>query len=225
MDFEKFWRRHRLVTDTVSGIAISVCLVSSLGAQESSGDGVALLDEFTRSVSSLTTAFRQTLYDSNGQPLETETATGQFSFLRPDRFRWHQELPFEQTIVANGESLWMYDVEFEQVELSPYSNIAGTPAALLSGEGNIADRFQVHELPAEDDLRLLSLLPLEADTSEFESVSIYFDEDTPVRLELLDNLGQLTRVEFFDVEVNPDIPAQDFDFIAPDGVRVVAGAN
>lgn len=229
MDFEKYWLHPHPVIKAATGFVASVCLVSSAVAQDSqdstAGNGIALLDEFTRNVSSLTTSFRQTPHDSSGEPLESEVSTGQFSFLRPDRFRWHEQQPIEQSIIANGEFIWMYDVEFEQVREGLYSSIAGTPAALLSGHSAIADDFLVQELPAEGELRLLSLQPRESNAGTFESAEIYFDDDAPVMLEWIDELGQLTRIEFIDVAVNPEIAASEFEFVAPAGVRIVPLPN
>jgi outer membrane lipoprotein carrier protein len=195
------------------------------GAGAGAGEAISkseatVLERFVAEVSDLTAGFEQSRFDADGELIE-EVAPGRFSLLRPDRFRWHQEAPFEQLFVADGEYLWYYDVDFEQVTREPLDNIAGTPALLLIGEGEVGESFEVSELAAVDGLDWIELTPLDAATSDFVSAKIGFDNDVPVVIEFIDTLGDLTRVDFFEIEVNAGLDAAQFQYEPPDGVDLI----
>ena len=107
----KFWRR-RLRSLTSCGFLLPLALVTSASAQ-SAVDGMATLQAFLDGVQTLTADFKQELWTADQRPLQTDT--GSLSMKRPNRFRWTYEEPAELTIVADGERLWIYDVELAQV--------------------------------------------------------------------------------------------------------------
>lgn len=47
------------------------------------------------------------------------TQSGTFEFQRPGKFRFVYVKPFEQTIVADGKTLWLHDVDLNQVTSRP----------------------------------------------------------------------------------------------------------
>src|SRR5690606_35806332 len=60
--------------------------------------------------------FEQVTRDQDGQIVEENTGT--FAIKRPGLLRWHIEEPFEQLLVSDGENLWVYDPDLEQVTIS-----------------------------------------------------------------------------------------------------------
>ena len=227
MDFVKYLPRLRQAINRIPGVFIVAVLTSSLAWSQDAvvapitDDATELLDGYVAAVQSFTADFEQTLFDPDGEQIESETSSGRFSLLRPDRFLWHYDTPFEQIIVADGESLWVYDVELEQVTRAPLSDLADSPAMLLSGEGTVGDRYRVTSAPSSDERRWIELAPVDDRDGDFISAKIAFLDGAPSALELLDGIGSLTRIEFAEVAVNASLSESDFEFVPPAGVQVV----
>jgi outer membrane lipoprotein carrier protein len=230
MDFVKYWlhrrpaisRSHLLLLTGfwAFGPVFAQSDASGSATDSSVASAEAVLERFVAEVATLTADFTQSEFDADGELLN-EIATGRFSLLRPNRFRLQQDLPFERILDADGVNLWDYDVDLEQVTRAPLSELAANPAMLLSGEGSIGDGYELTSLPATDGLSWIELTPIDVAGSDFLSAKIAFDGSVPVVLELINGLRNLTRVEFFDVEVNPGLDPALFDFEPPGGVRVV----
>ncbi len=93
------------------------------------------------SLKTLSADFVQLVQDKRGQL--TDRATGTLTLSRPDRFRWDYREPYEQTIVADGRKLWLYDPDLQQVTVrSLEQGLGATPAMLLSGAGKVGDAFK-----------------------------------------------------------------------------------
>ena len=211
----KYWRR-RLRSLTSCAFLLSLALVSSASAQPAA-DGMATLQAFLDGVQTLTADFKQELWTADQRPLQTDT--GSLSMKRPNRFRWTYEEPAELTIVADGERLWIYDVELAQVTVTPLDDTIGaSPAMLLSGDGNVREDFEIVQAYTVDGLDWIKLEP--AGSSDFSSVSIGFSGTAPRRLELVDGLGQVTRIELDNLAVNPEIADSVFELDVPAGVDV-----
>ena len=182
-------------------------------------DGDELFEAFLAEVRSLTADFEQTLWAD--QRL-LETARGSVSLKRPNHFLWRYSEPIEQSVIANGRELWMYDVELAQATLAPLDEAGPSPALLLSGDAAVRDAFEVVRSFAADGLDWIELAP-KLDGSDFTSVLIGFEDHTPQRLELVDGLEQVTRIELANVALNPDLPDSLFEFEPPPGVDVLGG--
>jgi outer membrane lipoprotein carrier protein len=211
----KCWRRH-LRSLTSSVFCFSIATVQGASAQ-SSTVGIERLEEFLEEVRSLTASFKQELWSENERLLQTDT--GSLSLKRPNRFRWTYDAPAELVIVADGTQLWIYDKELAEVTVTPFDDTAGaSPAVLLSGDRNVREDFDVVQSYTLDALDWIKLVPKAA--SDFSSISIGFSGNQPRRLELVDGLGQITRVELDNLVVNPDIADDVFHLDVPPGVDV-----
>ncbi len=181
--------------------------------------GLGVLRNFLESVQTMTAAFEQELFDANRQSIEV--AAGTLKLMRPGRFHWTYSEPYERIIVADGERVWMYDTDLEQVTVRDLdAGMGNTPAALLIGDVEVLDNFAVSETTQIDDILWLQLVPVASD-GDFERISLGFSRDRLVRLELKDRLGQTTRVEFTDIELNPKLDSDEFRFNIPDGADVI----
>ena len=177
------------------------------------------LEAFVADVRSLSAHFDQELWDDAGELLET--AAGEFSLKRPDRFLWHYESDPEQYIVADGTDLWMYDVELAQDTRAPLDELAAaSPALLLSGETGVGDSFEIERSYELDGVQWIKLLP-KGGTGDFSSVLLGFEDGVPIAIEIVDGLDQTTRIAFSDVLVDPALDDRDFAFVAPAGVSVI----
>ena len=183
--------------------------------------GVAALDHFLANVHSLTADFQQEIWTADQRLLETTTGT--LALARPNRFLWRSAEPVELLVVADGEELWTYDAELEQATRAPLDETAGaSPAMLLSGDASVREQFDVARDFSFDGLDWVELAP-NVDGADFTSVRIGFNGGVPDQLELVDGLNQVTRIDFANVAVNPELPPATFEFEAPPGVDVLGG--
>jgi outer membrane lipoprotein carrier protein len=119
--------------------------------------------------------------------------------------------------------LWIYDVELEQVTVAPFDDsVASSPAMLLSGDRNVREEFEVVSAYTFEGLDWVKLEPI-AGGSDFISVLIGFSGTTPRRLELVDGLNQVTRIELTNLVVNPELDGGLFELEVPAGVHVIGG--
>jgi len=181
-------------------------------------DAVDALKAFVQQVKTGRATFVQTVTSPNGA--KTRTSSGSFEFARPDRFRFAYSKPFEQLIVADGQKVWIYDSDLNQVSSRKFSQALGaTPAALLAG-GDLGRDFDVLAEPSKDGLDWAKATPKAGDGA-FESIRIGFKGKQLVAVEITDNFSQRSRLTFAQFDANVDMPPETFRFIIPKGVDVL----
>lgn len=185
--------------------------------------GADLLRQFLDETQTLRATFHQELLDPDREVLEL--ANGSLSIRRPGRFSWHYAQPIEQLVIADGQNLWIYDAELAQATVAPLDAAApASPAMLLSGESTLDTEFDVLESFDAESLSWVRLAPKPAGT-DFKEVLIGFRAGLLNQLRLLDSLDQVTTLEFFDLEINPDLADAVFEFVPPQGVDVIGEAR
>ena len=198
-------------------------LPSAAAMADVSGDAVALqrVEQVFGSLTSLRADFRQTVTDANGKLVES--AEGSMSLARPGRFRWDYRVP-EQLIVSDGTTVWFHDIDLEQVTIRKAADtIEGTPAILLTGEGNLKAEFDVSDGGTAQGLAWSRLLPRRPD-GDFRELRLGFANGQLRHMTLLDRLGQTTELEFARIQRNPRLDDSLFRFTPPPGVDVVGRA-
>jgi outer membrane lipoprotein carrier protein len=178
------------------------------------------MDHFFEEVQTYSARFQQVVLDEGFNPIEE--SSGQVTIKRPGRFRWDYEPPNETRIISNGEKVWVYDVELEQVSVRSYRQALGnTPAALLAGGADVSEEFEVTDLgEVNGPLHWVRMVPRSEDVG-FEDIRIGFEDGRLRVMELVDGLGQTTRITMTDGTENEAIPDERFEFTAPDGVDVM----
>ena len=158
--------------------ALTLAMACSVGAQELSS-GLVSLERFVRDTRSGRASFTQvvTAPARDGQVAKSKTSSGVFEFSRPNRFRFLYQKPFEQSIVADGQTLWLHDVDLNQVTARKLSQVmGGTPAALIAAAPNLqalqAD-FSLRAMPDKDALQWVQATPKTRD-GQLQSISIGF---------------------------------------------------
>jgi outer membrane lipoprotein carrier protein len=188
-------------------------------AAESTDAGYRKLEAFLKETTGFEAQFTQVQLDRSGKVIDHSTGT--LALQRPNRFRWDYREPHPQVIVADGNRIWLYDPDLEQVTVRKFdTSLSATPAMLLSGEGNIRDNFKLEHYEQKQNATWLTFTPKRTDT-DFKSVRLGFEGDTLKVLELADKLGQTTQVEFDQVKRNPTFDANRFVFTPPAGVDVI----
>jgi outer membrane lipoprotein carrier protein len=211
---------QRLSLAALTGVMLA-CLARPAPAAD---DAVTRVQTYLSGVKTLAADFVQVVRNSQGQI--TERATGTLSLARPDRFRWDYREPYQQVIVADAHKLWLYDTDLQQVTVRDLEEgLGSTPAMLLSGAGRIGDSFRSLGVDRDDGWTWCRLAPLAAD-ADFERVSLAFGKgDELTAMELVDKLGQTTRIDFATLRRNVAIDDATFHFAPPAGVDVIGDAG
>lgn len=212
--------------NTVRFLVVAGMVSVSLHAVPARAGGLESLENFVRTAKSGQAEFTQvvTAPAKAGEAARSKTSTGSFAFQRPNRFRFVYKKPFEQTIVADGQTLWLHDVDLNQVTSRKQSAVLGsTPAALIAAAPDLAalkKDFDLAEQPEKDGLQWVQATPRQKD-GQLTAVKVGFKGNDLAALEILDGFGQRSVMTFTRFEVNAPVGAQAFQFQPPKGVDVV----
>ena len=203
---------------------VALLLIASTAlANAASDDGYQRVERLLGNLQSLQADFKQTLTDSKGQV--TEQSSGTLAIRRPNRFRWDYREPHEQLIVADGQRIWLFDPDLEQVTVRRIGDsLSATPAMLLSGEGKLSDNFTITKTSQDATAQWVMMEPKRNDT-DFKWVRLGFDGDTLKFMQLADKLGQITTLEFSKLEKNLPLDPSRFVFNVPPGADVIGDAG
>jgi len=187
------------------------------------GEARQRLDAFSGTVGGLSGNFEQQVFDPEGDL--REASSGRLALARPNRFRWEYIEPFPQLIVADGERVWIFDPDLEQVTIRRQDDEEQrSPLSVLLDLSDLDRLYQVEELPPANDLLWLGLAPREADPA-FRTVRLGLDDSGLAVMELEDLLGQSTVMRFGDWLRNPAFEPDFFGFTPPPGTDVVGDAG
>jgi len=213
-----------LSTRRVKLVALVSCLCAFFlqPAFASAGSGTQALQRFFTDVKTLKADFIQTVQSEDFR--KSETSSGKLMMLRPGHFRWDYEKPYLQKIIADGQKLWIFDIDLDQVIVKSLKNAVGnTPAVLLSGSAELSDQFKIKDVKNDDaakNLDWVELLPKDEEAG-FQSLRLGFANDLQLMI-LRDAFGQETRIQFSRLERNPNIDPNAFSFVPPPGVDVLS---
>ncbi len=150
-----------------------------------------------------------------------KSSRGTFVFQRPGKFRWVYTAPYEQVIVGDGEKLFLFDKDLNQVTVKKLAGALGaSPASILFGSNDFERDFVVKDIGARDNLVWISATPRAKD-SPFDRIEIGFRDGLPGAMQLVDSFGQTSLLTFQKVERNPKIEPDTFRFVPPKGADVL----
>ncbi|MCG6899747.1 MAG: outer membrane lipoprotein chaperone LolA [Gammaproteobacteria bacterium] len=167
--------------------------------------------------------FDQQVLDGNRQLLQS--SQGHMWIKRPGRFRWDYETPYRQQLVADGERLWSYDEDLEQVTVQPAAEVlTATPAVLLSGDKPLESLFRIEEASAKAGEQQVMLIP-KSDDSNITRLLLHFSGNMLTRIDAEDSFGNTTLFSFTHLERNPELDEKIFTFTPPAGADVVGNTR
>ena len=202
--------------------AVVLTLSLSAVAQAASGSFTPPLDAFATGLHSLTGHFSQTLTDINGHA--SKNSSGTLALQAPRQFRWDTLAPYQQTIVADGSRVWMYDPELEQVTVRVQSTEeAHSPLTVLTDLKQMDKDFKVVEQGGHDGLLWLRLSSTAKDP-QFDYADLGFDANGLARMTFRDQLGSTTDIRFSAWQRNAPVPPATFNFVPPKGADVIGDA-
>lgn len=215
----------------VWGTLIGVGLMGWVASAQA--DGVQTLRAFVKDVQSGRGAFTQVVTSPDGK--RVRKSTGSLEFQRPNKFRFTYQTPAEQVIVGDGQKVWLWDADLNQVTVRPMSQTMGsTPAALLAG-GSLDKDFVLKNVAApsanaaaatstgsqlSSAIEWVEALPRTKD-GQFQSVRVGFRGPNLAALEILDSFGQRSRLDFAQFESKVTLPPARFQFTPPTGADVL----
>jgi outer membrane lipoprotein carrier protein len=213
---------------TLAGL-IALFLIAA-SAQPTGAGGLNGLENFVKNTKSGRASFTQVVTSParEGQTAKTKTSSGSFEFLRPNRFKFVYTKPFEQSIVSDGQTLWLHDVDLNQVTARKLAQVLnGTPAAVIAAAADLkalqAD-FTLTPQPDKDGIAWVQATPKTKD-GQVQSITVGFRDSGKgselAALEILDSFGQRSVMTFNNFEVNPALGAAAFQFKPPAGADVI----
>ncbi|MFN4328183.1 MAG: outer membrane lipoprotein chaperone LolA [Limnobacter sp.] len=198
-------------------LALGLSLVSTLAV--AAGPAEQALQAFSKNRAYAQGQFSQVVVSASGAV--KQKGTGEFAFSRPGKFRWEIQKPYPQLIVADGQNVVSYDPDMMHATRKPIGNaLDSTPAALLFGTQDINTLFVVKDEGIKEGKAWLSAKPKDKENL-FDTVRLGFQDGLPVQLDIVDALGQTTKLELKNWKFDVKRPASDFAFKAPPGVDLI----
>lgn len=200
-------------------LMLCLLLVSNVAV---AADARARLETFANGLDALRGEFAQTTMDANGEV--QEESRGTLALAAPRQFRWQYAEPFPQLIVADGNNVWIFDQDLDQVTVRNQSTEESqSPLTVLVDLSQLDRDYVVQNLEDRDGLSWLAMLSREKEPS-FKRIQIGFDATGPARMELEDLLGNRTEWRFSNWQRNPKLAPDTFRFTPPEGVDVIGEA-
>lgn len=216
-------------------IAILFIAVQAINEPAAAGNSLNSLENFLKSTQTGKAEFVQVVTSpaktdvTEKSTAKVKTSSGTFEFSRPNKFKFLYKKPFEQTIVADGATLWLHDVDLNQVTARKQSQALGsTPAALIATAASLkaleAD-FNLQDAPDANGLQWVIATP-KAKEGQIQSIKVGLKNAaekgvTLSVLEILDSFGQRSVITFANVERNSNFGADNFNFKPPVGADVI----
>ncbi len=204
----------------------SLVLLPSLVAAQPLEDVVAGVQAAYQGLADLKAEFTQESFNKSfGQLIRAE---GTVYLKRPGKMRWEYRTPSPQQIVSDGQSLWVYTPDLNQVNVGEAPRALGGPAgSFLAGLGKVGEEFTARYLnpAAPTDAEgnpVLDLTPKHPTPVLTRLILSVGPKDFLVRKAVLyDQFENAVTMLFTRVTVNSGLGDRLFTFTPPKGVAVV----
>ena len=186
------------------------------------GEGEKLLERFLIQSKTMSADFVQTLRAEDNEVLQE--SKGHFYLNRPGKFRWNYSSPYEQEIVSDGEQVWVFDVDLQQVTVQNKSvSLNNTPMALMEGKLKLKEAYNISELDHRDGIYRLKLSSKTKD-ADFSELIVGVNKQGLQFMQMRDQFDQTTDIVFINLELNKKLDSDLFEFTPPEGVDVYGGS-
>ena len=181
------------------------------------------LDLLLRDITTISADILQLIIESDGGVLE-ETEI-KMLLKRPDRLYWETVSPFQELVVTNGQVLWNYQPDLEQVTIEDWdSEDSELAAQLLNGRTETLSNDYYVAMINADDNKSFELSPKMSD-SIYDLVTVSFIDDVLDMIHLDGRNGEQTVWQFNNLVMNSLIENNSFEFEVPDDIEVVSNLN
>lgn len=217
----------RLTSPLVSLAPLALLAAALSWTLPARADGLSDLESFLRQARQGRASFTQVVTPPlrDGEAVaRSKTSSGSFEFLRPSRFRFHYLKPFEQLIVADGQTLWLYDADLNQATARRQQEVLGnTPAALIATASDLkglSALFTLVNAPDAEGQQWVLATPKSRD-GQLQSVRLGFRQGQLATLEMLDSFGQRSVMQFGPLDTQAGFKPGHFAFQPPAGADVL----
>jgi chaperone LolA len=203
------------------GLVAVLLAAAPAAAEEALREALRRLQERYETTRTLRADFRQTVESPTlAGVLESR---GTVAFEKPNRMRWDYAPPDAQTIVGDGQTLWIYQPDQKQVIRAPLGEAfeATTPVTFLAGLGRVERDFEASLAGGDADRWVLRLVPKKDVGLGTLVLTVRKGEASVEEARITDPLGTTTRITFSGERRNVPLEAALFRFTPPPGVDVV----
>lgn len=208
----------------------ALLIIMSCASKTFANDAVEQLKTFTKQVKSAEGEFLQQQVNPRGgpegKPKVTKQQHGKFTFMRPGKFLWETQKPFEQKLIADGKQLIMWDKDLNQATYRPANQaLATTPAAILFGDSALEQYFNLSLVGEKGGLSWVELSPIAgkggAEDIPYAKIGIGMLNNQPQAMELQDSFGNVVLLTLSKIKTNVSVPSSRFQFSPPAGAEIV----
>lgn len=194
-----------------------ICFPLSLSAQQTPLETlISTLGE----TSSIQADVEQLILSQDGR--EIQALQAELVMQKPDKLNWHVIEPYEEIMVSDGESLWYYEPDLEQVSIQDFpDDVENNPILLLNDDLQaIENAYEVSMGYVDEEVTQYILLPLTA-SSSYERFSMTFSGPDLVQMQFESSVGQLTSFSFTNIINNAAIEPTAFTFAIPADIEII----
>lgn len=196
----------------------ALAAVFALGIGSAQAGAIDALKKFNEDADGISGSFTQTVKSKK----KTQTTSGSFQILRPGLFKWQYTSPYKQTIVGDGKTIWLYDVDLAQVTKSAQNQTIGdSPAAILSNKSALDSSYSLQEDGSAGGIDYVRAMP-KKNNAGYQYIRIGFKGDALAAMQLKDSFGNETTIRFSNLNMKPNLSRGTFKFTPPKGVDVLS---
>ncbi|MDO4640567.1 MAG: outer membrane lipoprotein chaperone LolA [Neisseria sp.] len=196
----------------------AVAVMITLGMGTAHAGGIDALKQFNNDADGISGSFSQTVKSKK----KNQTASGVFQIRRPGLFRWEYTKPYKQTIVGDGKTIWLYDVDLKQVTKSDQSQTIGdSPAAILANKTALESSYTLKEDGSTGGIDYVLATP-KKNNAGYQYIRIGFKGSALSTMQLKDSFGNQTDIQFSNLNNKPVFSGNTFRFTPPKGVDVLS---
>jgi outer membrane lipoprotein carrier protein len=216
----------KIMISVLAVAAVLVLLFPLSGGSVSADELAKKVQARYNGLKSISARFRQ--LSVNKVSMMKERSSGKVYISKPGRMRWEYEEPENRLIVSDGEKVWTYFPEQEQVYTARLDEgyISRTPLSFLGGKGNLEEDFEIVSSPVKDQReKLIFRMELKPRKPKMNLSRLVLEIDGEsyliVKSDLYDSLGNLISISFDNITIDPDTPEELFRFSPPENVEVI----
>ncbi|KPN71668.1 outer membrane lipoprotein chaperone LolA [Neisseria sp. 83E34] len=192
--------------------------IFSLSISAAHAGAIDALKQFNNDSDGISGNFTQTVKSKK----KTQSASGSFQIRRPGLFRWEYTKPYKQTIVGDGKTIWLYDIDLKQVTKSNQNQTIGdSPAAILSNKTALESSYALKEDGSSDGIDYVLATP-KKNNAGYQYIRIGFKGSALSNMQLKDSFGNQTTIQFSNLNNKPSFSGNTFTFTPPKGVDVLS---
>lgn len=203
---------------TSNWFKFTAAAVLSCGLTLAHAGGIEALQKFNADTDGISGSFSQSVQSRN----KTQSAGGSFSILRPGLFKWEYSRPYKQTIVGDGQHIWLYDIDLAQITKTAQNQAIGdSPAAILSNKDALEASYTLKEDGSANGIDYVLATPKRSNAG-YQYIRIGFKDDALAEMRLKDSFGNQTTIRFSNLNTRPNLSRNHFRFTPPQGVDVIS---